>query len=310
MKKIEFNFDEDFDGTYFYDDDYYVIQNDKVFLHNEDGYIFTDEFTPEQIQFYGEELKTESHVYELKILEIKELENGKALIHADDGCDFNFWFLDEDYKNHKNEYEIGKMQNILLFADILSSELPEDFREGVILEGKDARNFFEWIDETEALEDENSSAVLQRSDVAVYSETNDFEKTGIYNFTATVNNPGYADNPSEEIGGDTFELAVMNQLNKENPRYVTATFVNQPYTFPKFEPNEDDEDELFSDGWALKGTMRFVAGHKPKDKDLEKIDFENVLKYGDNPVTFPEAKGFCNYDEEDYFEDEDGNRFS
>ncbi len=103
-------------------------------------------------------------------------------------------------------------------------------------------------------------------------------------------------------------MAVMNQFNKENPRFITASFKNPPYTFPKFDADEDDEDDLFCDGWALKGTMCFVIGRIADDEPEEENSEEHIFRYGTNNVTFAENKGLRSFNEEDYTEDENGNK--
>lgn len=227
------------------------------------------------------------------------------MIHADDGSGFDFWFVDNNYSKYKSQYVIGEKGRYRLFADILSAELPEDFRDGVILEGKSAKKWFEWVgDEVE----DDASAIVSWSEIADYKETENFENSGIYEFNAIVNEPGFSENPGEEEGGDIFQIAVMNQFNKKEPRYITAMFQNPPYTFPEFESEEDDEDDMFCSGWALKGTMRFSVGRAPEGEDEEEPDEEQIFKYASNETTFAEDKGLCGFDDEDYLENENGER--
>lgn len=301
MKMNELDYGREIEGSYLFDGEYYCIQDEKVFVMTDEGPVFTDKIKADQIRFHGEILIDRPELFELLIKEIKEIGNDEALIHADDGSGFDFWFVEDNYSKHKEDYKSGQKGNYRIFADILSSELPENFRDGVLLEGEAARKWFDWVgDDVE----DGATAIVPLNEIADYKETVDFEKTGIYEFNATVNNPGFSENPGEEEGGDLFEIAIMNQFNKKEPRFITAEFQNPPYTFPAFEPDEDDEDELFCSGWALKGTMRFTVG-RASEKILSE---EGIYKYSSNEFTFAEDKGFQSFDDEDYIEDSDGGR--
>lgn len=295
MENIIFDPTKDFLGTYELEENLYVIQDEKVFVLTNGEYILDETISPDEIQFYGTRSEYKNFIYELKILEIKMIDSNTALIHADDGSDFDFWIYEDNYEAKKDLFKENEICKIRLFAEVLSSELPEDYREGVTLTGDDAKKWFAWMDDDV---EEDASALVCLKEIATYSKTKDFSKTGIYNFSAIVNEPGMTDDPKKG-DSDIFTIAAMNQFNKKDPRYIIANFVNAPYSFPEFTKLDEDEDDFFQPGWALKGTIRFVAEIPIKENSVDRI-----YKYGKNAVTFAEDKGFFNQDFADFEEDD------
>ena len=81
---------------------------------------------------------------------------------------------------------------------------------------------------------------------------------------------------------------MMNQFNKEDPRYIAASFPKGMYHKGKIK-----------EGWGVKGILRFIVLHGTTNA---------VYEYGNNKSVSPEEKGLFDYDD-DYEEDENGNRW-
>lgn len=185
-------FDEksEVDKCYQYDGEHYVVQNDAVFKMTEKGYTFTDEVTASQLEIYGENLIEKPVILELKVLAVNEKTDGTALITGEDGSGLELVFEDEKYQSHKEKYEIGKIGRYYLYAEVLSCELPEDYAKGIHLEGENAINWYKWTEQEELIgfAEETYSDL---DSVAVYSKSENFDETGVYNFTSIVKEPGF-----------------------------------------------------------------------------------------------------------------------
>lgn len=265
IDKPVFDIKDELTKSYRYDNEYYVIQKNNVFKQVESkGYIYTDEVSVVQLEIYGELLIEKPIILELKILRIKELTNAAALITGEDGSGLEIVFKDEKYKERMEKYKIGKINRYYIMADVLSCELPEDY----------------------AME-----ACLNEEAVSVYSETNDFKETGIYNFYCIVKEPAFAgfdETPVYNNEGllicDGFKLVLPNQFNKANPIYLSAEIITGKFPSRIFQNLPEDNDVDFTcGGWSLKGTVRFSAYCGDEWWSDKYEDDEIIRFYGRNP---------------------------
>ena len=270
----EYDYEQDDEGSFMYKGEYYTVQNGVVFRYDGEDFYATDEVTLEMLENDADEMIEEPFVFELKVLEIKELKAGMALIHADDGAGLDFWFMDKSFDEREGEYKINSTGKYCLNAELLSAEVPENFRSGITLTGKAAEDFALWSGEKLSC----GKVTVCLNEASFYEETEDFESTGIYSFGAVVSEPGFGEDVTEEYDGDCFELALKNQFNKENPRFVTAYFAKKPFKFPEFELTEEDDDGFYREGWGIAGTLRFVRS----DYSTEEADENEVWHYGEN----------------------------
>ena len=308
-------FDEslEIEKSYKYDGEYFVVQNNIVFkMIEEKGYVYTDEISVSQLEIYGEDLREKPLILELKVLSVKEKADGTALITGEDGSGLEIVFEDEDYKNRKETYEIGKFGRYYIMADVLSCELPEDYAKGIRLEGEDAANWYKWTEQEELI-DLIDETYTDLDSVAVYSRTDNFKETGIYNFTSIVKEPGFVsfdEKPAYDDEGeliyDGFKLCLPNQFNKENPIFVLAQIMTGKFPARIFQNLPEDESTDFTyGGWPIKGTVRFSAYYgddwwKDKYEDDEIIRF-----YGQNNIISYEERMARDFeDDDDVWEDE------
>ena len=66
------------------------------------------------------------------------------------------------------------------------------------------------------------------------------------------------------------------------------------FEYPKYHKG------AIEDGWAVKAVLRLIALHGITN---------SVYEYGNNRTVCPEEKGLFEHDDDEYFEDEDGNRW-
>lgn len=291
----EFDQDGGFEKSYSFDDMCYVIQNGAVFkLVDKEEYVYTDEVTPSQLEIYGMELIDNSVIIELKILAIKEKENGSALITGEDGSGLEIVFEDKKYSQRKSTYSVGKIGAYNLFADVFDSEIPDDYAKGICLKGEDAERWFQWTEENEkiGLIDE---VWTNLESAAVYSKTEDFDEDGMYNFYALVKDPAFVSfdekpvyDKDGELTYDGFHLVLPNQFNKAHPRFITAFIVGGKFPARIFQNlSEDEAAEFFSGGWAMKGKVKFFAESAAHTQGS--CDEEEILRYGKNrSISFAE----------------------
>lgn len=284
-------FDESLDGdkSYLYDGEHYVVQNNIVFKMIEDeGYVYTDEISASQLEIYDEDLRDKPVILELRVLSIKEKADGTALITGEDGSGLEFVFEDEHFKNRKDIYEIGTIGRYYIMADVLTCELPEDYAKGIRLEGEDAANWYKWTEQEELI-DLIDETYTDLDSVAVYSRTDNFEETGIYNFTSIVKEPGFvsfdenlAYNEGELIY-DVFKLCLPNQFNKANPIFVLAQIMTGKFPARIFQDLPEDKGTDFTyGGWPIKGTVRFSA-YCGDDWWKDKYEDDEIIRfYGQN----------------------------
>lgn len=267
----------------------YFICDDEVYTNDETGARVRVDMLPSSIQMYGECL--DAALFELLITDVKEIGNNQALITAEDGADLNFSFVEKDFSKNKDKYTVGKKGIYEIVAELESVVVPEDCNDGVALEGEDAKKFFAWVgDEVE----ENAVASVGFDDVGVYHPCEDFAQTGRYNFYGIVTRPSCL-SVSEEIDepdpekNSGFTIPLMNQFNKEEPRFIEASF-----EYPNYHKGAIEE------GWAVKAVLRLIGLHGITN---------NVYEYGNNRTVCPEEKGLFEHDDDEYYEDEDGNRW-
>ena len=302
-------FDENskIEKSYHYDDGHYAVQHGNVFkMVDDEGYVFTDEISISQLEIYGEELIEKPVILELKVLAINERADGTALITGEDGCGLELVFEDEDYQNRKAKYEIGKIGRYYIMADVLTCELPEDYAKGIRLEGEDAANWYKWTEQEELI-DLIDETYTDLDSVAVYSKSDNFEKTGIYNFTSIVKEPGFVsfdENPAYDDEGeliyDGFKLCLPNQFNKENPIFVLASIMTGKFPARIFQNlPEDDGIDFGYGGWPIKGTVKFNT-YYGNDWWSEKFEEEEIFRfYGQNPVISYEERMARDFEDED-----------
>lgn len=276
-------------STYIYEDKEYFIRDGQVFTYDDDWNTVKADILPSSLELYGK--CTDDPLFELKINSVNENTNGSAFISAEDGSGIEFAFIDKQYSEHKNEYKIGKKGIYQIVAELESITVPEDSDEGVCLSGEDAKKWFDWVgDEVE----ENAEAAIGFEDIALISKHKDFEETANYDFYGMVQTVAcwsVSDEIDEPDPEKTcgFKMPMMNQWNKSEPRFVTASFEK-----PKYYKGQIDENV------AVKAVLHFVARHGKTNA---------LYKYGTNPIVSPEEKGLCEYSDEDYYEDEDGQRW-
>lgn len=291
----EFDEDGGFEKSYSFDDMCYVIQNGAVFkLVDKEEYVYTDEVTPSQLEIYGMELIDNSVIIELKILAIKEKENGSALITGEDGSGLEIVFEDKKYSQRKSNYSVGEIGAYNLFADVFDSEIPDDYAKGICLKGEDAERWFQWteVEENIGLIDE---VWTNLESAAVYSKTEDFDEDGMYNFYALVKDPAFVSfdekpvyDKDGELTYDGFHLVLPNQFNKAHPRFITAFIVGGKFP-PRIFQNlsEDEAAEFFSGGWAIKGRVKFFA--QSNIPNYGNKSEESIFRYGKNrSISFAE----------------------
>ena len=311
-KEPLFKEDEEIEKSYMYDGEHFSVQNGNVFKMTEEGYVYTDEISVSQLEIYGEESIEKPLFLELKVLAVKEKSDGTALITGEDGSGLELVFEDEDYQNRKDKYEVGKIGRYYIMADVLSCELPEDYAKGIRLECEDAANWYKWTEQEELI-DLIDETYTDLDSVAVYSRTDNFEETGIYNFTSIVKEPGFVsfdEKPAYDDEGeliyDGFKLCLPNQFNKENPIFVLAQIMTGKFPARIFQNLPEDEATDFTyGGWPIKGTVRFSAYYgddwwKGKYEDDEIIRF-----YGQNSsISYEERMTRDFEDDDDVWEDE------
>ena len=132
-------------SEYFLDGIHYFISDGEVYTNDETGARVKVDILPSSIQMYGE--CVDDPLFELKITEIKELLDNQALITGEDGSGLCFSFIERDFSSHKNKYIVGKTGLYQIGAELESVELPEDYDEGVTLEGEEAKKWFDWVDD-------------------------------------------------------------------------------------------------------------------------------------------------------------------
>lgn len=274
----------DLKGFYVFDGKCYEICNGVVFERNGTGYYLKEDILPSSIQMYGKSL--EAGVFELKVTEIKKIDNNQALIYAEDGAGIEFVFVEKDYSKNKYKYAIGKKGIYQIAAELESVDVPEDFDEGVTLKGADARKFFDWVeDEVE----EDAQACVGSEDIGVYHPCEDFELTGRYNFYGIASMTGCLSVSDEICEPDVekntgFRIALMNQFDKEEPRFVDAFYKDLDY----------HEGEI-GEGWAVKAVLRLICLNGTST---------NLYEYGNNRTVTPEKKGLLGRTEEEIEEEE------
>ena len=271
-------------SRYYLDDVLYFICDGEVYTNDDTGSRVKVDILPSSIQMYGECI--DNPLFELKIVAIKELSNNQALITAEDGSGICFSFIEKDFASNKNKFVIGEKGYYQIVGELEFVELPEDYEGGVSLEGEEAKKWFAWVgDEVE----EDANACVAFDEVAVYKQCDDFDKTGRYSFYGIATSPSCLsvseeiDEPDPEKNAG-FIIAMMNQFNKEDPRYIAASFPKGMYHKGQIE-----------DGWAVKGILRFIVLHGTTNA---------VYEYGSNKSVSPEEKGLCDYDDNMYEEDD------
>ncbi len=290
MKKIEFNCDEPMERNCEFDGETYAIQNGNIFKLEGDKYVYTEEVTAEQLEIYGEDFVEKPTIFEMKILEIKEKDNGMALITAEDGSGMKLTFVDKIYSSRNENYEIGKVGKYYLFANVSNAEVAEDYAKGICLTGKDADKWFEWTgdDAYVGIVDE---AWTDLPEVTKYSEAEDFADTGKYNFYGFVNEPGFvsfdetpAYGEDGELISDGFKLCLPNQFDRVEPKYVMADFDTGKFPERIFKDLTEDKDTDFSEGgWVIKGTVFFSVYEGDDEWWQERFQEDEVTKkYGQN----------------------------
>lgn len=295
----------DEDGYYIYDGGKYAVQDGNVFVCKDDVFTFTEEFTTEQLEMYGEKQEDFSGRFELKVLEITERDDGSAFIKATDNAGLDLTFVDPNYFEHSENYAVEKIGTYRLFATVTESEFPENFKEGLELSGEDAKKWFDWMGEEV---EENARAVIHSNDFACYSESENFAETTLYDFRVLVDTPSIValDEPGNEEFSDGFHLVMMNQFNRQISRYVLCDFKSGHFPKRFYENRKEDEDfDFMEGGFVLQGKVYFQAVFydRPEDKDKGAL-----YKFDSNPFVPCEAKGYYSFDDEDYIENENGER--
>ena len=306
MKKIEFNCDEPMERNCKFDEETYAVQNGNVFKLDGDQYVYTDEVTVAQLEIYGENFVEAPTIFEMRVLKIKERNDGSALITAEDGNGLQLTFIDNVYSTRKEKYKVGEIDKYYLFANISNAEVAEDYAKGICYTGKDAERWFKWT------RDETYIGVVDEAwtnlrDATKYSESNDFEESGKYNFYAYVNEPGFVsfdENPAYgedgELISDGFKLFLPNQYDKAEPKYVMADFDTGKFPARIFKDLPEDKEMDFSMGnWVIKGSVYFSVYEGDEDWWKERFEeYEVTTEYGRNyEISYVEK--FCE-DDEDY----------
>lgn len=311
MKKIEFNGDEPIEKSCVYDGETYAIQNGNVFKFVDEQYIYTDEITETQLDLYGEDIVEKPTIFELKVLDIKEKEDGSALITAEDGNGMMLTFIDNVYSIRKDNYESGKIGKYYLFANVSNAEVAEDYAKGICLTGKDADKWFEWTGD-EGFVGVVDEAWTDLPEATKYSEADDFGDTGKYNFYAFVKEPGFvsfdekpAYGEDGELISDGFKLYLPNQFNKADPKYAMADFDTGKFPERIFKDLPEDKDTDFSEsGWVIKGTVFFSVYEGEDEWWQDRFQESEVIKrYGQNYSVSYEDK-MAEYEDDDDWDDE------
>lgn len=269
-------------SRYLLDDVLYFICDGEVYTNDDTGSRVKVDILPSSIQMYGECI--DNPLFELKIVAIKELPDNQALITAEDGSGICFSFIEKDFSSNKNKFVIGEKGYYQIVGELESVELSEDYEDGVTLEGEEAKKWFAWVDDEV---EEDARTTVGFDEVAVYRQCEDFDVTGRYSFYGIATRPACLsvseeiDEPDPEKNAG-FHIAMMNQFNKEDPRYIAASFPKGMYHKGEIE-----------DGWAVKGILRFIVLHGTTNA---------VYEYGSNKSVSPEEKGLCDYDDDMYEE--------
>lgn len=280
MKENCFNEEKAYEGYYSFNDTLYMIQDGRVFRNTAKEFdfrtiseelVYLKSLSPEKIRANGKLATQLPTTYELKITEIKKIGENKALIHANDGLDFDFWIYEGDYKANASLYRINEVCTLSIVAEILSAELPEAYNYGRKLTEEELNTF--------AYLHENDCHVksTENPSFSIYKQTADFFKNGVYSFFATETEARFGI-PTKETP-DMCSIPAMNQFLKDDPRYVRAVFSAEPYTFPEF---HDDDFECFQLEWRLQGTLRFIASKQSNDSNIVKT----VYGYGKEEIQF------------------------
>ncbi len=275
-------------STYIYEDKLYFIRDGEVFTYDDDYNTIKTDILPSSLEIYGE--CVDQPMFELKILSIKENDDGSAFIDAEDGGGIQFVFIEKEYNKHKGNYLIGQKGKYEIAAELEKVEIPEDSADYVHLSGDDAKKWFDWVgDEVE----EDAEADIGFNDIALFSKMSDFESTANYDFYGMASDVACLSiseeidepDPSKTSG---FKIPMMNQWNKEEPRFVTASFEYPAYFNGKIYDNT-----------AVKAVLHFVALHGKTNA---------LYKYGTNSTVSPEEKGSFGHSDDEYWEGEDESR--
>lgn len=253
-------------SNYKFDGEYYCIENDKRLYQldeNAKEHVVSD-ITVDQLKMYGECL--DPWVFELRVLSIKTFEepDWKALIIAEDGAGIEIAFWDECYFDHPELYEIGKIGVYSIWGNIQTKPKPVQQIDGVYLEKDEEAKYEQYVYGEKSVKGK-SYKYINDLDFAIFEKTEDFENTGFYNFRTVVSSP-YCDNDEDGKPNDKiitgFMMPLMNQVNKEYPRKVSAQFdLEHPFK----------GDLNYHDG--LKGVISFSTSTPLSD---------NIGKYGSN----------------------------
>ncbi|MBO4508767.1 MAG: hypothetical protein J5747_09040 [Spirochaetaceae bacterium] len=276
-------------SNYVLDEKEYFIRDGEVFTYDDDWNTVKVDMLPSSLFLYGK--CTDAAMFEVKITAVNKLDENSALITAEDGSGIDFCFIEKDFNTHKQEFVIGQKGVYQIQAELKSVTVPRDSRDGVSLEGDEARKFFGWVgDEVE----ENATATVGFSDMAVYKKRKDFSKTGNYNFYGIISKPTCL-SVSEEIDEPDgnklcgFTIPLMNQFNRLEPRFAGAYF-----------PEGEYHKGWIDEGRAVKAVLCFVCLHGKTNA---------LYEYGTNPIVSPEEKGYFDHADDEYEEDENGNRW-
>ncbi len=311
-KKPVFDDKEEVENTYQYDGEHFVVQKGNVFKMVEDkGYEYTEEITPAQLEIYGESLIEKPTILELKILAVNEKTDGTAIITGEDGSGLELTFEDEDYKNRKDKYEIGKVGRYYIMAEVQTCELPEDYAKGIRLEGEAAVDWYKWTEQEELI-DLIDETYTDLDSASVYSKSENFNETGIYNFTTIVVEPGFVSfdekpvyDDEGELIYDGFKLVLPNQLKKNEPIYVLAQIMTGKFPARIFQNLPEDKDTEFSyGGWSIKGTVKFSA-YYGDEWWADKYEEDEIVRfYGENTDISYEARIARDFEDLDDIDDD------
>lgn len=273
-------------SNYQFEDHCYTVSGDEVYLFDEEKLenVLVSNITASQLEMYGE--CVDAPAIELKIKAIKEFASPdwKALITADDGAGVEIAFWDETYFDHPEIYKVGEVGLYNLWANIEDKPTPEVSEDGVVFTDKEAEKYEEFLWDDEA--DVKTSTF---SDFAFFEKTDDFDISGKYKFRTVVSRVMYASDENEQPLDDEyfgFDMSLMNQIYKENPRRIMAQFnLDKP-----FKGNLEG-------GMGLSGIL-YLSGTKAVS--------QNVCKYGDNAdLTYDEKYPDTSEWDDESGEDED-----
>ena len=249
-------------SNYELNDNYYIVCEDKVFTFDEEKFqdVPVTNITASQLKMYGK--CNDVPAIELKIKSIKEFESPdwKALISAEDGAGVEISFWDFEYFDHPEDYKIGKIGLFTLWGNIENSPKPRLSKNGVVFTKKEAEKYEEFVYDNEA-----SVKTSEYTDFAFFEPTKDFENSGKYKFRTCIKSVLYASGENGEFLDNVFfgiEIPLMNQIYKENPRWVMAQFDEKNPFKGKLEV-----------GRGLSGVLYFGGR---KERGL------NICKYGEN----------------------------